>query len=435
MSQACAITDCKRTARALCHCCQQNLCRDHFNEHTDALNYQLNPFVDEINQLNDRLNHINVDNLIENLYEQLTRWHIDARQRIDKYFDEKQRELGEFIKTKISNQFEGIAQLRTAINQLIQKEDTTVEDLKAISSNIYSLRREVTQIEYKSIDLNINPLEIDDKLIQIADENIKRDFNLSTLMPPLHVMNRSPESPKPLISNNRHLLMHHENQLCLLNQNMTIVQYIPWSHGWIWDMCWSSTLSRFFIITLTEIFMLDEKTMLLEQLVTKNKYSFSSCTCSDTSLYLATNELGSSVCEFSLLPTIELVNRWQPADLCRVNEIIQDIVFHKGTLAFIIENQTSHTKRMELRLAQTFEQLWSVQFDIIDHLHNAYRLCLFNYDEWIVIDWKSSQLFYITKDGQIKSTCVYEPVPYRCCQFGSNMLAISARNAINFHKL
>ena len=88
-----------------------------------------------------------------------------------------------------------------------------------------------------------------------------------------------------------------------------------------------------------------------------------------------------------------------------------------------------------LRLAQTFDQLWSIQFDIVDPLHNAYRLCLFNYNEWIVIDWKSSQLFYITKDGQIKSTCVYEPVPYRCCQFGSNMLAISARNSINFHKM
>jgi hypothetical protein len=435
MSQPCAINNCKRTARALCHCCQQDLCRDHFNEHADALNCQLNPFVDEINQLNDRLNHIDVNNLTENLDEQLTQWHIDARQRLDKYFDKKQQELGEFIKGKIGNQFERIGQLRMVINELIHKEDTTIEDLNAISSNIHSLRREITQIEYKYIDLNISPLEIDDKLIQIADENIKREFNLSTLMPPLHVMNRSAESPKPLTSNNRVLLMHHENQLCLLNQNMTILQYIPWSHGWIWDMCWSSTISRFFIITLTEIFMLDENTMLLEHLVTKDKYSFSSCTCSDTSLYLATNELGSSVCEFSLLPTVELVNRWQPADLCRANEIIQDIVFHKATLAFIIENQTSHTKRMELRFAQTFEQLWSVQFDIVDHLHNAYRLCLFNYNEWIVIDWKSSQLFYITKDGQIKSTCVYEPVPYRCCQFGSNMLAISARNGINFHKM
>jgi hypothetical protein len=395
----------------------------------------LNPFADEVNQLSDRLNHINIQNLAENLRERINHWRFDSHQKIDKYADEIQCKLDEFINTKLNKQVEGITHLRTTINQLIRKQDTTIQDLNSISSTIQYIRREITQIEYKSIDLNILPLEIDNRLIQIEDENLKREFDLATLMPPLHIINRSPESPKPLISNNRVLLIHHENQLCLLNQEMIMTKCIPWSYGWIWDMCWSSTLSRFFIITLNEIFMLDEATMSLERLITKDRFSLCSCTCSDTSLYITTNESGSSICEFSLLPTIALKNLWQPADLCRANEIIQDIVFHKGTLAFIIENQTSLTKRMELRLAQTFDQLWSIQFDIVDQLHNAYRLCLFNYNEWIVIDWKSAQLFYITKDGQIKSTCVYEPIPYRCCQFGSNMLAISAKNGINFHKM
>jgi hypothetical protein len=200
-------------------------------------------------------------------------------------------------------------------------------------------------------------------------------------------------------------------------------------------MCWSTTLSRFFIITLNEIFTLDENSMLLERIVTKNKYSLCSCTCSDVSFYVTTHELGSSICEFSLLPTIELVNQLQSADLCGAREMIQDMVFHKGTFVFIINNETTSTKRMELRVAQTFDRLWSIQFDLVDPLHNVFRLCSFNYNEWIAIDWKSAQLFYITKDGQIKSTCAYEPVPYRCCQFGPNMLAISARNSINFHRM
>ena len=435
MSQPCAIPNCKRISRALCHCCHENLCREHFNEHADGLNNQLNPFADEINQLNDRLNHINVNNLVENLHEQLNHTRLDCYRRIDRYFDEKQQQLDEFINKKIHNQYEGINHLRTILNQLIQKADTTVDDLNSLSSTIQCLRREITQMEYKSININIIPLEIDEQLVQIDDENLKRNFNLSNLMPPLHTMNRSPESPKPLTVNHKHLLVHHDNQLCLVNHDMTIIKSIPWSHGWIWDMCWSSTLFRFFIITLNEIYMLDEKTMRLECILTKEKYSLCACTCSDTSLYLTTNELSSSVCQFSLLPTIELINRWQPTDLCRANELIQDIVFNKGTLGFIVENQTTHTKRMELRLSETFERLWSVQFDIIDPLHNAYRLCLFNYNEWIVIDWKSSQIFYLTQDGQIKSTCIYEPIPYRCCQFGSNMLVISGRNSVNFHRM
>ncbi|CAF3663506.1 unnamed protein product [Adineta steineri] len=347
----------------------------------------------------------------------------------------KKQRFDDYVNIKIHRQLEEINQLKVRINQLVQKQDTTINDLNLISSSIQSLRREITQLEYKSFELNINPLTIDDKLIQIEENSFKVDFNLNTLTPPSHVIDRSPESPKPIISNNRVILMHHDNRLCLLDKNLIITKSIDWSFGWIWDMCWSSTLSRFFIITLNEIFILDENTMIMDRVVTKEKYSLCSCTCSDTSLYITTNELGSSICEFRLLPTIDLINRWQPSDLCQINEIIQDMVFHKGTVAFIIENQAKHTKRMELRLAQTFEELWSIQFDIVDPLHNAFRLCLFNFDEWIVIDWKTSQLFYITKNGQIKSTCVYDPVPYRCCQFGSDMLAISTKNSINFHKI
>jgi hypothetical protein len=111
------------------------------------------------------------------------------------------------------------------------------------------------------------------------------------------------------------------------------------------------------------------------------------------------------------------------------------MIFHKGTFAFIINNQTTSTKRMELRVAQTFDRLWVIQFDNVDPFHNIFRLCSFNYDEWVIADWKSAQLYHITKDGQLKSTSAYEPVPYRCCQFGANILAVSARNSINFHQL
>jgi hypothetical protein len=435
MSHPCDIPSCKRTSRALCHCCNQNLCRDHLNEHDDVLNNQLTPFADEINQLNERLNHINVENLVEYAYQQLEQWKIDAYTKIEKYCEEKRCKLNQYINIKVSEQTEAMNNLRKKISGLVEQRDATIDDFNSISSIIQSLRREITQLEYKSIDLDINQFEIDERSIQIVDESIKQDFNLATLMPPLHSINRSADSPKPLASNGRVLLMHHDNHLCLLDHNMTMTKYTPWYSGWIWDTCWSSTLSRFFIITLNDIFLLDENSMIPKRVETNKKYSLCSCTCSSTSLYITTNELGSSVCEFTLLPTVELINQWQPSDLCQANEIIQDMIFHKGTFAFIIENQTTHTKRMELRLAQTFDQLWSIQFDTVDPLHNLYRLCLFNHNEWMVIDWKSSQLFYITKDGQIKSTCVYDPVPYRCCQFGSNLLAISTRNSVNFHKM
>ncbi|CAF0904211.1 unnamed protein product [Rotaria sp. Silwood1] len=435
MSQPCAIENCKRASRALCHCCHQNLCRDHLNQHDDMLNAKLIPFTDEINQLDDRLRHIDVKYILEHTHEQLDQWRRESYRKIDEYIDDRKRKLTENINFQIHNASDGITRLKAIISQLIEKQDTTVDDLNAISRNIQSIRQEITQVEYKMIDLNISPLEIDHRLIRLGEEYVKHDFNLSTLMPPFHIINRSPESHKPVTTNNKVLLMHLQNQLCLFNQELQFIKGIPWNYAWIWDMCWSSTLSRFFIITRNEIFILDENTMTLECLQKEDNYSLCACTCSDISFYVATNEQSSSICEFSLLPTIKLIRRWQPTDLCQTNEMIQDMMFNRGTLAFIIENQTSQKKRMELRFAQTFEQIWCIQFDLIDPLHNVFRLCSFNYNEWLVIDWKSSHIFYVTKDGELKSTYIYDQVPYRCCQFGSNILVISAKNSVNFHKI
>jgi hypothetical protein len=51
MAPPCAIETCKRKSRALCHCCNKNLCPDHLKEHDDSINSQIHPLVDEINTL------------------------------------------------------------------------------------------------------------------------------------------------------------------------------------------------------------------------------------------------------------------------------------------------------------------------------------------------------------------------------------------------
>lgn len=405
------------------------------NDHDDKLNNQLDPFVDEVNQLQERLSRIKLNGKLGNVHENLEHWRRESHRLIDEYIERKQQQLVESSGTKLQSLSQKINDIKTSISQLIQRQDATIEDLNKISSTMRSIRQGIFQLEHNYTDMTLNPLEIDQQLINIEDECAKHDFNLSTLMPPSHVMNRSPDSPKPLISNNRVLLMHYENQLCLLDHEFKTEKSIPWTNGWIWDMCWSSTLSQFFIITLYDIFMLDEKTMNLQRLALKDREPLCACTCSETSLYISTNAVNSMIYEFSLLRNLEVVNRWQPKDFCQRDEIIQDMVFNKGTIGFVIENQTSHTKRMELRLAETFELQWRIDFDLVDRLHNIYRLCSFNYNEWLVIDWKSAHIFYITNEGQMKSTCVYEPIPYRCCQFGPSLLAVSVKTGVNFHTL
>ncbi|CAF3457359.1 unnamed protein product [Rotaria socialis] len=435
MSHPCAVANCQRSSRALCHCCQQNICRDHLIEHDDLLNSRLNPIVDEINQLNDRLNHINLKDALVDTHEQLENWRRKSYRAIDEFINEQSCIIYESMQSKLENISDGIIHLKTLVGQLIRKQDTTIDNLNTLGLNIQSIQREIIEIENKSIGLSLTPLTIDRNIIQMQETGVKYDINLENLMPAIHVINRSAESHKPLASNNKVLLMHHDHRLSILNHELTLVKSIPWPHNWIWDMCWSSTLSQFLIITLGEIFSLDENTMSLECIQTKDQYSLSACTCSDKSLYLASNVLGSSVYELSLLPDIKLVNQYQSKDLCDTDETIHDMIFHKGTLAFIIGNFTSHRKHMALRSSQTFELIWSIQFDTVDPMHNIYRVGLFNYNEWLVIDWKTSEIFHISKDGQLKSKLTYDQVPYRSCQFGPNTLVISAKNSVNFHKM
>ena len=71
MPPPCSNETCKRKSRALCHCCNKNLCLDHLKEHYDLTNSQLNLLVDEINTLADQLLVLNIMKLLINVVKNL----------------------------------------------------------------------------------------------------------------------------------------------------------------------------------------------------------------------------------------------------------------------------------------------------------------------------------------------------------------------------
>jgi hypothetical protein len=437
MSQPCDIVECKRLSRALCHCCNQNLCFNHFAEHNELLNSQLNPIADQINALNERMHQINVNAVLGNLHGQIDAWAINVHRIVDTYVQEKKVKLDEYFRGKLNTQKNELQALNVAIRDLVQRQETTPDDLTAMALVIQSIGDEINQIEENCAELHLGSFRLDDSLILVEgrEDQVARDLNLARLGPPIRVIDRSVESGKPIASNYRSLLMHQDDHLCLMNPDLTVIKQIRWPHGWIWDMCWSAAIARYFIITLNSIFTLEESQMSLERIEYRETTALASCTCSNSSLFITTNEVDSSILEFKLAPKIELINRWKPADLCRPNEIIQDIVYHRRTFAFIIENHDRQTKRLELRSSRNFEQIWSLDFEQIDPLHNAFRLCSFNTNEWLVVAWKTAQIFHVTQDGQLKTTYTYDSIPYRCCEFGPNLLVISTRMSLNFHQL
>ena len=84
MPLPCAIETCKRKSRAICLCCNKNLCPDHLKEHDDSMNSQINPLVDELNAAADQLSQISIDNVTNIWRQKLDKWRDDAYSVINK---------------------------------------------------------------------------------------------------------------------------------------------------------------------------------------------------------------------------------------------------------------------------------------------------------------------------------------------------------------
>ncbi|CAF1272927.1 unnamed protein product, partial [Adineta steineri] len=327
MSQPCAISTCKRVSRALCYGCNQNFCREHMVEHDLSLNSQLNPLSDEINALGERLKSINLENAIGISHKKLEQWRYDCHKTIDTFFEQKCLELDRCIAKRMEKQRAEISRMRTKMSELINEQEATHKDIDSLTVTVRDLEREIEKIEQTSFQVEIKSLVLDDSLIHIENTDINR-FDLTSLPPVYKTINYPRENWAPLACNNRYLLIHQEPNLCLVDQELNIVKQNSWIYGTIYDICWSSTLNRFIVINGSDVFLVDETNMSIENVQTLQKRKWLSCTTSDTSLFLSTKVWGSSIIEFSLLPTIELVKQWQSPDTCARDEVINGIVYN-----------------------------------------------------------------------------------------------------------
>ena len=434
MSQPCAIPSCKRISRALCYGCNQNFCREHMIEHDLSLNSQLNPLSDEINALGERLKSIKLDGTSRDTHQKLERWRDDCHKTIDYFFEQKCRELDRCMARKMEKQRDELNRIKKKMNELIQDQETTHKDIDSLTVTVRELEREMKKIEQSSLQVDIKALVIDDSIIQIEDSDINR-FDLTNLSPVSRTINYPRENWAPLACNNRYLLIHQEPNLCLVDRDANIIKQNSWIYGTIYDMCWSSTLNRFIVINGSDVFLVDEDNMSIENIQTLQKCKWLSCTTSETSLFLSTKVWGSSIMEFSLQPTIELVKQWQSPDTCTRDEVINSIVYNNGTLAMMIKNPSEKTIHIEMRSSATLDRIWSVRLNIAYSQNIRTRCCLLTHNEWLVVDRNTSRIFHISKDGKVKSSSAYNPPPFCATIFDQDLIAISTARGVNLHTL
>jgi hypothetical protein len=436
MPRTCSIDKCKRKWREICSCCNKKFCHDHLKEHNDLNNPQLNPLMNELNNLDKQLQLSNTTKLIGDCRVKLDQWRENSLKLINRLYEEKCEELDQRSRLKLDEQRIELNQIRSKITELIHQQQTNQDQINSMKSTIQNIQHEIKVIEDTHFQLDIRPLKIDNHLIFI-EEFQPNECNLSNLLTPYQTIDCTGEWGPGLISDNQFLLIDQHPNLCLVNQQFQIIKQSPWKFDFIRDMCWSLTLNSFILTTRSrQIYLVHEKTLATELIQTIEEQDWSSCTCSETSLYLTTRREGTNIFEFNLLSSFQLIKRWKPPHSCKQYEIILNTAYKNKKLALVISHSSTNIVQLELRSSTTLDRIWLLKLDMSHIIGQPLIRCSsLKSDEWVVIDNNTSQLVHVNKDGQIKGTSTCNPSPWNAVLFGSNLLAIRTKNSVHFHKI
>jgi hypothetical protein len=308
-----------------------------------------------------------------------------------------------------------------------------MKDIDSLEAAIHTVEEKINNMEQTCFQVVVRPLVIDDSLIHI-EELYMPHLDLSIFPPPYRTINRIDGSCPSFTSSERYFLIHQAPNLCLMDRELTVIKRNRWGYRPVHDMCWSSTLARFFVITNESVFTVDENTIAIEPIQINQEQSWCSCTCSDTTLYLSTLDGGSTIFKFSLFPTIEFEKQWTSPETCAEYQVITNIVYNNETLALMIVDLYKEEKFIEIRSSVALERLWSLILDI-EYSGSVFRCCFLNYGDWLVWDQNTSRFLHIAKDGKVQVTTKYDEHPVSVCLFDGNKIAISTDDRIKLHEL
>lgn len=406
------------------------------SEHYNAYDGQLNPLVEDINSLDESLKLFDKRQPTSEAREELEQWRVESHDKIERFYENQCQELDQYMTEPIDQQTQGVQQLRSRLVAVVCDQAVAGgAEIDSLALTLDQLKKDMLRIEQTYVQIRARPLVLSDSMIQLT-ETIRPPIDLSKLSSPSKSFEHSSKSYVILASNDDYLLMHQAPNMCLMNEEMTIIQLVIWPFERILDAHWSSTLGRFILINDRELYLVHENIRRVQKIPTEQNILWSSVACSDTSLFLCTNDRQASIHVFTLLPNIQLVNRWQypTANVPTRQEQIEKIVFNNGTLALLLKNPSDKSLRLELRFSATFDPLWSLPLDITANRNIPFQFCSLSFDEWLVADYQNTALLHITKSGQIKAKTKYPVAPFHAHLFKQHLLVVLTRYGKYIHR-
>ncbi|CAF1389749.1 unnamed protein product [Rotaria socialis] len=226
MSLSCAIETCKCKSRAICHCCNTNLCPDHLKVHVDLINSRMNPLADEINTLDNQLSLLNVDQVIDKCRQKLDKWRHECHATVDRFYEEKCQELQQRCVEKVGKKQKKIHQLKLKTNELMREQEATHDDICSLKATINDIKRDINQFEENGIVVDADPLIINQNFVYI-EQWTSNELDLSTLSSPYRTIACSQDSWAATTSNNHFLLIDQYPNLCLYDKQLTLLKEYP----------------------------------------------------------------------------------------------------------------------------------------------------------------------------------------------------------------
>jgi hypothetical protein len=290
------------------------------------------------------------------------------------------------------------------------------------------------EIEIDQTEMNIGESIRRNSRTQDSRRTTRRRRDIFPFKPPYRTIKITDKTSVSIACNDKHILLKQRPNLCLLDKQLTIIKEIQWTYDHV-DMCWSSILDRFILITEKIIFTLDQNTMTFNQcqIHIDNEKEWSCGACSDTSLYLSTGDMSACLYEYTLRPTIEFVKIWQLIALPSTNEGILTFIYANEKLALIISNVQIFQRRLDIRSTTTLERLWSIRLDAVAHC------CSINDDQWIVMELLKPRLLHLSSDGKIlqeyKLKTSSMNIIWNAIQLDTDTIVTFTMKTLNLHKL
>lgn len=261
-------------------------------------------------------------------------------------------------------------------------------------------------------EINRNELIIDEIVEQYrcltlkSNEIIKYEINLrkeTSFYPNLtnvkmYLKNISIKDRCLLSTNDEYLLVHTNQQLHLFDRNYRLRTKIRLNEI-IHDICWSTQLNKFFLVSSKDLFEFNVNSILLKcvRLTYKSQGHWNRLCFSHKYLFISQSEVNSDLYQFDLFPTIQLSKKLKKEIYSNANQFINDLKYFDRKVYLLIEDNSTNECFIQIYLLKTFE----LEKKLCLGFGWNYRLTLFNNEYWIISDNYNQRCIYFDVNGQI----------------------------------